>query len=194
MTTQRQLAAALRASEDCARLYIRLGSTDLVAAEIATRIGIAERTFYRLFPRKRDTIRPLLDHAGSVMAVSIRESVDLPLEQSLAQAFRDAFGGAREEQTRRLYPLIFRDRGMWPVLLQSVHDGEALIRPAIAERLAVPADGIQARAAASMFVTAILSSLEIMAETDADPFTTFSTVLTAAADNPLRHPKKGRTP
>lgn len=194
MATQRQAAAALRASEDCARLYIGLGSTDLVAAEIATRIGIAERTFYRLFPRKRDTIRPLLDHAGSVMAASIRESAGLPIDESLAQAFRDAFGGVREEQTRKLYPLIFRDRGMWPVLLQSVHDGEALIRLAIADRIAVPADGIQARAAASMFISAILSSLEIMAQSDADPFTTFSTVLTAAADNPLRHPMKGKKP
>jgi TetR/AcrR family transcriptional regulator, regulator of mycofactocin system len=194
MTTQRQAAAALRASENCAELYIRLGSTELVAAEIASRIGIAERTFYRLFPRKRDTIRPLLDHAGVVMAASIRESVDLPVEQSLARAFRDAFGGAREEQTRKLYPLVFRDRGMWAVLLQAVRDGEQLIRPAIAERLAVPADGIRARAATSIFVSAMLISLEVMAESDADPFATFSTVLTAAADNPLRQSMKGRTP
>jgi AcrR family transcriptional regulator len=175
-------------------LYIRVGSTDLVAAEIASRIGIAERTFYRLFPRKRDTIRPILDHAGSVMAASIRESAELPIEESLERAFREAFGGEREEQTRRLYPLILGDRGMSAVLLQAVYDGESLIRPAIAGRLDVPADGIQARAASSMFLAAILSSLELMAQTGADPFPTFSTVLTAAADNPLRHTMKGRTP
>ena len=194
MTTQRQLAAALRASEDCAELYIRLGSTDLVAAEIASRIGVAERTFYRLFPRKRDTVRPLLNHASAVMASSIRGSAELPIEQALSHAFREAFGGEREAQTRKLYPLIFRDRGMWAVLLQAVRDGDALIRPAIAERLGVPADGIQSRAATSIFVTTVLISLEMMAECDADPFTTFSEVLTAATDNPLQHPKKGRTP
>ncbi|MHA6668662.1 hypothetical protein ACX3O0_07310 [Homoserinimonas sp. A447] len=194
MVTQRQAAAALRASEDCAQLYIQFGSTDLVAAEIAKRIGTAERTFYRLFPRKRDTIRPLLDRAGAVMAASIRESVDLSVEQSLEQAFREAFGGAREEQTRKLFPLIFRDQGMWAVVLQSVHDGEATTRPAIADRLAVPADSIQARAAATIFVSSMLISLEIMVQHGADPFATFSSVLAAATSNPLRQSKKGRTP
>lgn len=194
MATQRQAAAALRASDDCARLYIEFGSTELVAAEIAKRIGIAERTFYRLFPRKRDTIRPLLDHAGAVIATSIRESVDLAIEESLAQAFREAFGGAREEQTRKLFPLIFRDQGMWAVVLQSVHDGEATIRPAIAARLGVPDDDLQARAAATIFVSSVLISLEIMVQRDTDPFVTFRSVLAAATNNPLRHSKKGRTP
>jgi len=194
MATQRQASAALRASEACAELYIQLGTTDLVAAEIASRIGIAERTFYRLFPRKRDTIRPLLDHAGAVMAASISESVDLTVEQSLVQAFRDAFGGARKEQTGKLFPLAFRDQGMWAVVLQSVHDGEATIRPVIAERLAVPAEDLRARVAATIFVSSVLMSLEIMVQSDADPFTTFTSVLNTAANNPLRPTTKGRTP
>jgi AcrR family transcriptional regulator len=193
MVTQRQAAAALRASEDCARLYVEQNTTDLAVARIAAGIGIAERTFYRHFPRKRDTIRPLLDLASTVTAASIRQSVDLPIQQALGQAFRDAFGGEREEQTRKLYPLIFRDSGMRAVLLQAVHDGETVVRPAIAERLDVPADSIQARTAASIFVSAVLISLEVMVQSGTDPFQTFQTVLTAATENPLRPTMKGRT-
>src|SRR5690554_4370898 len=177
MATKRQAAAALRASEDCAQLYIQLETTELNAAEIATRIGVAERTFYRLFPRKHDTIRPLLDHAGAVMAASIQESAGQAIDESLRNAFREAFGGDHDERTRRLFPLIFRDQAMWAVVLQAVHDGEATIRPVIADRLTVPADSIEARAAASLVVSAVLISLEIMVQRDADPFTTFTTVL-----------------
>ncbi len=193
MATQRQAAAALRASENCAQLYIQLGTTDLNAAEIAKRIGVAERTFYRLFPRKHDTIRPLLTHAGAVMATSVQESVGQAIDESLADAFRKAFSGEHDERTRKLFPLIFRDQAMRAVVLQAVHDGEGTIRPVIADRLAFPADSIEARAAASLFVSAVLISLEIMVQREADPFTTFTTVLNAAAHNPLRLTKKGRT-
>lgn len=193
MTTQRQAAAALRASERCALLYVERDSTDLTAAQIAACIGVAERTFYRHFPRKRDTIRPLLDRSSTVMASSIRESVDLSIERSLIKAFHDGFGGPWEEQTRRLYPLVFRDGGMWAVLLQAVHDGAASIRPTIAERLGVPPDGVQARAAASIFVSAILTSLEIMVQSGTDPFETFPRALTAAMANPLKPTTKGST-
>ena len=191
MTTQRQAAAGLRASERCARLYIDLGSTDLTVAQIATGIGVAERTFYRHFPHKRDTIRPLLDETSLMMAASIGESVDLSIERSLTKAFHDAFGGEREEQTRQLYPLVFRDAGMWAVLLQAVYDGAALVRPAIAGRLGIPADSVRARSAASLFVSTILTCIEIMVESGADPFETFPAALSAATSNPFRPPTKG---
>jgi Transcriptional regulator len=191
MTTQRQAAAALRASARCAQLYLEHGSTQLTAAEIAAGIGVAERTFYRHFPHKRYTIRPLLDESSTIMAASIRESTELGIEQSLVKAFQDAFGGTREELTRRLYPLVFRDAGMWAVLLQAVYDGAAIVRPAIAERLGVLPENVRARTAASIFVAAILMCLEIMVEDGTDPLETFPAALSAATSNPFRPPTKG---
>ena len=184
--TTRQQAAARRASDECARLYVELNSTDLPVAEVAERVGVAERTFYRYFPRKRDTIRPLLESMTEKIAASIRNSGDLPLEQVLVLAFTQAFGEDREEQTRRLFPLIFRDSELYAALLQVVHEGEPLLRPAIAERLNVSADSVQARAAAALFVSAILTALDAMVNAGSDPFTTFSSFISAASDNPLR--------
>lgn len=186
MTTQRKVKIALRASERCAQLYIDRQSTELTAAEVAASIGVGERTFYRHFPHKRDTIRPLLDEASRVMAASIRETTDRPLQESLVTAFRDAFGGARAELTRRLFPLLLRDDGMRAGLLQAIHDGRATLRPAIADRLGIPDDSVQARAAASLFVAAIFTSLETMAQDASDPMEAFSEALAVAVGNPLQ--------
>ena len=184
--TTRQQAAARRASEECARLYVELNSTDLPVAEVAERVGVAERTFYRYFPRKRDTIRPLLDSMTEEIAVSLRGSGDTPIEQALTLAFATTFGGEREEQTRRLFPLIYRDSELYAALLQAVHEGEPVLRPVIAERLNVSPDSDQARAAAALFVSAILAALDAMVNAGADPFTAFSSFISAASDNPLR--------
>jgi AcrR family transcriptional regulator len=186
MATQRKVGNALRASERCAQLYIDRQSTELTAAEVAASIGVGERTFYRHFPHKRDTIRPLLDEAARVMAASIRDTTDRPLQESLLTAFREAFGGARDEQTRRLFPLLLQDEGMRAGLLHAVHDGRATLRPAIADRLGIPDDSVHARVAASLFVAAIFTALESMAQDASDPMEAFSEALAVAVGNPLQ--------
>ncbi|HIX00131.1 MAG TPA: TetR/AcrR family transcriptional regulator [Candidatus Nesterenkonia stercoripullorum] len=53
--------ARLRASEQCCALFSARGTTDLTITEIASEIGISQRTFYRYFPVKAESVGPVFD-------------------------------------------------------------------------------------------------------------------------------------
>lgn len=171
--------ARLRAAEACCALYIARGTTDLTIAEIAAEIGISQRTFYRYFAIKAESVKPVFDWTTATFNTFIATAPDAPLRQVLLDGFDVMLGGEHAERTRRLFPLIFADPELWSVFLRAVHYGETTLTPALARRLGEASDSVRARAAAAAVATATRLALEDMVLRGADPAHAFASYLDA---------------
>ena len=162
--------AHLRASERCCDLFVQRGTTDLTVAEIASAIGISQRTFYRYFPTKAESVSPVFDWTTAQFneAISAAEP-DTPLSEILSAAFRTSLGDTKADRTRALFPLVFADLEMWAVFLRKVHDGERSLARVLASRLGLDVDDLAARAAAASVASATRIALEVMVTNGTDP-------------------------
>ncbi|MBT9607606.1 TetR/AcrR family transcriptional regulator [Microbacterium sp.] len=180
-------AARLRASERCCDLFISRGTTDLTIAEIADVIGVSQRTFYRYFPTKAESVSPVFDWTTARFEETITKAAPgAPLPEVLLAAFRAGLGGAQEARTRALFPLVFADAEMWSVFLRKVHDGERSFVSIIAPRLASGADSVAARTAAAAVASATRIALEVMVTADADPEAVYANTIDAFASGVIR--------
>lgn len=172
--------ARLRAAEACCTLYIERGTTDLTIAEIAAAIGISQRTFYRYFAIKAESVKPVFDWTTATFNRHVTAApADVPLRDVLTEGFDAMLGGPNAERTRRLFPLIFADPELWSVFLRAVHYGETSLAPALAPRLGVPSASIRSRAAAAAVATATRLALEDLVVSTADPAAAFASYLDA---------------
>jgi AcrR family transcriptional regulator len=179
--------ARLRASERCCDLFISRGTTDLTIAEIAGAIGVSQRTFYRYFPTKAESVSPVFDWTTARFDEAITDAApDALLPEVLLAAFRAGLGGAQEARTRALFPLVFADAEMWSVFLRKVHDGERSLARVITPRLVFDADSIAARAAAAAVASATRIALEVMVTAGADPETVYADTIHAFASGAIR--------
>jgi AcrR family transcriptional regulator len=171
--------ARLRAAEACCDLYISRGTTDLTIAEIAAEIGISQRTFYRYFAIKAESVKPVFDWTTATFNHHVATAPDAPLREVLTDGFDVMLGGDHAERTRRLFPLIFADPELWSMFLRAVHYGETSLAPALARRLGVPSASIRSRAAAAAVATATRLALEDLVVSGADPAAAFASYLDA---------------
>ncbi|MBF6482523.1 TetR family transcriptional regulator, partial [Nocardia cyriacigeorgica] len=58
-------------SRTCADLFVRAGGSSPTVAELAAAAGLAERSFYRYFPTKEDSLRPMFDDGNHAFARAI---------------------------------------------------------------------------------------------------------------------------
>jgi AcrR family transcriptional regulator len=180
-------AARLRASERCCDLFISRGTTDLTIAEIAASIGVSQRTFYRYFPTKAESVSPVFDWTTARFDEAITDAaLGAALNEVLLAAFRAGLGGPQEARTRALFPLVFADAEMWSVFLRKVHDGERSLARVITPRLAVDTDSVAARAAAAAVASATRIALEVMVTAGADPETVYADTIDAFASGAIR--------
>lgn len=178
--------ARLRASEQCCALFIARGTTDLTITEIASEIGISQRTFYRYFPVKAESIGPVFDwFIRRFNAVIVETDPDIALTEVLRLAFRASLLGESAERTLQLFPLVFRNSEMWSVFMRKVHDGELSVAPVLAPRLGLAADSVAARAAAAAVASSIRIALEDMVTAGADPETAYVRTLVQFTSGPL---------
>lgn len=172
--------ARLRAAEACCDLYIARGTTDLTIAEIAAAIGISQRTFYRYFAIKAESVKPVFDWTTATFNEVVATAPDAPVRRLLTDAFEQTLGGEHAERTRRLFPLIFADPELWSMFLRAVHYGETSLAPALGRRLGEASDTVRSRAAAAAVATATRLALEDMVVRDvADPAAAFASYLDA---------------
>ncbi len=180
-------AARLRASQRCCDLFISVGTTNLTVAEIADAIGVSQRTFYRYFPTKAESVSPVFDWTTARFEeVATNAAPSEPLPDILLAAFRAGLGGAQEARIRALFPLVFADPEMWSVFLRKVHDGERSFAPIIAPRLGLGADSVAARAAAAAVASATRIALEVMVMVGTDPEAVYANALDAFASGAIR--------
>lgn len=190
-TTSRRAEARLRAAEACCALYIARATTSLTAAEICEEIRVPQRTFYRYFPTKADSICPIFEWSTRTFEASIASA---PAHTGLAAVLRDAFcamfGGEHASRTRALFPLVFSDSEMWSLFLRKVHDGERTLAPVLALRLGIPEQSVRARAASAAVASSTRIALERMVTDGVDPEAHFMDLLVAFGLIPVL----GRTP
>lgn len=182
-------ASRLSASERCCELFIGRGTTSLTIAEIAAEVGISQRTFYRYFPIKAESVAPVFDWTTRRFDDALRRAdAALPVGEALRAAFRASLGGVMAPRTRALFPLVFADAEMWSVFLRKVHDGERALTPILARRLERDPASVAARSAAAAVASATRLGLEAMVTGGADPEAVYLQSIEAFASGAIRRP------
>jgi AcrR family transcriptional regulator len=169
--------ARMRASQAACLIFIEDG-TDLTIAELASRIGLNERTFYRYFARREEVIRPVLEAGIELMEEIFRTAAkDRPLTDVALEGFRNSMWGDHADKTRRLVPLLLADPALNQVWLSTIRDFERVILAPIANRIDEPENSLRAMVVAGAIVTASRVSFEHMAAHGTDPVETFAQAL-----------------
>ena len=102
-----QQRAALKASQATVEFFIKYGTTEFAVKALADNAGVSERSFYRYFPRKEDSIRPFLYHGlerviAHFLVRPERESV----RDSLEAVWLDAWPVVQPRKSRILHQLL----------------------------------------------------------------------------------------
>lgn len=167
---------ALEASRAVVALYLQTGSTDHPIAALAAHTGLSERTFYRVFPRKEDAVRPYIEAGLAHVVAAVREA---PPDQPLRDALIDAHGGLLDASAEgatllRLLHSDARLRAMWGVVLT---DAERAFAEVIALRLGRSPDSLPARLAGAAVVAAGRLALQRPEAETRSPSQTFAAAL-----------------
>ncbi|WP_213817099.1 TetR family transcriptional regulator [Glaciihabitans sp. dw_435] len=183
----------LRVSEECCELYLTRGTTQLTVADIAGSVGVSERTFYRYFPVKADSIGPVFDAMTEAMNAAVMEHPPAPIRDVVVDAFDAMFTTRITSRADEIFPLVLADPEMWGLFLRKVHDGEAALAPFLAARLSISVDSNRARAAAAAIASATRIALERVGTNDVELTTEFAGLLDAFGP-PLLAPADAASP
>lgn len=186
MVAKVSAATKLRIAELCCEYYLTIGSTRPSVAEIAAAVGVSDRTFYRYFATKADSIGPVFDEMTTQMNTVLAGSPSADTRTALIEAFDAMFLSPATSRARELFPLVFADPEMWALFLRKVHDGETALVPFLADRLRIPVDSDRARAASAAVASATRIALERLCTHSADLETEFRGVLDAFGPDLLR--------
>ncbi len=145
----------LEASRSVIELFLRRRTSAFSVKELAQHAGLAERTFYRYFPRKEDAIRPYIDAWLERIVCEVRAAPpSRPLREAMVAAHATAFAVGSTTQWEALLPVLNETESLRAVWLQVVTDAEAAFAQLVAERLEIPAGSLQARMAAAVLSAA----------------------------------------
>lgn len=169
----------LRVAEACCDLYLARGTTQLTVAELAGAAGISERTFYRYFPVKAESIAPVFDSMTEAMNAAVVAHGPAPLRAVVVDAFEAMFTGHVPSRAHQIFPLVFADSEMWALFLRKVHDGETTLAPLLAALLGLPMEHDRARAAAAAVASSTRIALERLSAHSGDLAADFAGVLDA---------------
>jgi AcrR family transcriptional regulator len=177
MTSARD-ARLLDASEKCIAVFVARNSTDLTVTELCAAIGLAERTFYRYFPTKAQTILPVFEEMTRRFAASI-ESGPPQLVTALHDAFVANVIGLEAGDVVTFFRLIRADHDLWSSFLEVIQRAELDLAAPIGRRLGHRPGDIHSRAAAIAVVSASRLALEAAAVDGADPIEVFDAYVAA---------------
>jgi AcrR family transcriptional regulator len=175
----------LQTSEACCRLFVERGTTKLTVAEIADGVGVSQRTFYRYFPTKAQTVEPVFAWTTAAFNDVVASAPAATVRDLLRAGFATMLGGEQRQRTRDLFPLVFADDEMWSVFLRAVHRGERTLTPLLAARSGRPPTSVAARAASATVAAATRVALEGMVADGTDPEDLFLDVLDACGSGGL---------
>lgn len=156
--------AVLDASRTVVGLFVRSRSSAFSVRDLAEHARVAERTFYRWFPRKEDAIRPYLEAGLAHVLTRVREAPrDRPLGDALVDAHREVLDLALQADGEALLHVVNETERLRAVWLQVLTDAETAFAAVIAERLGLDADSVQARFLAASVVAAGRLALQSLA-------------------------------
>ncbi|MFE0107254.1 TetR/AcrR family transcriptional regulator [Streptomyces sp. NPDC059009] len=175
LTERRKLATQLEIANAAAELFTEHGPDGTTAEAIASRAGVALRTFYRYFRNKQDAVAPLLAVGGERWRALLAASepgaaVPTALEEAIAEALAAPDEAAADglRQARGLLRAAAEDPALRAVWYRVNQDSEEQLRPVVARLAGEGANPLEVRLAAAAATDAIRIALESWAETDAD--------------------------
>lgn len=152
---------ALEASRAVVALFLRERTADLSVRQLAEHAGLSERTFYRTFPTKEDTIRPYVEAGLRHIVEQVRAAPpERPLRGALIDAHAGLLDAARAHGDGVFLEVLYKHEPLRAVWLKVITDAEQAFAEVISERLGVPPDSVQARLAAAAVVTSGRLALE----------------------------------
>jgi AcrR family transcriptional regulator len=184
-------ARLLEVSQRCADILLSHGpeasTRDLVSAS-----GLSERTFFRMFPTKADSIRPLLEHGYhrfvSELAARVESDRTQPLIEAAVAAFLAAFeepGVGPRPDLARLLVSAPAYRRVW---LEINDDTATALLPVMASALNLAEDHIDVRLAAAQVTTLAVTAIRVMVDRGASPEDAASDVAASLNRHPLARP------
>lgn len=143
---RRREDAIHQASRAIIELYLERDTTDIPVRELAAQVGLAERTFYRYFPRKEDAIRPYVVQGLRRIVDAIRSApAGVDLNRLVVEAHAEVFRNGSDTRWEAFFPLLLADEGIRAVWLQVVAEAETAFAEVIAARLGIEPRSQRAR-------------------------------------------------
>ena len=153
--TRRREEAIQEASRAIIELYLERDTTDLPVKELAAHVGLAERTFYRYFPRKEEAVRPYIVRGFQRIAEAVRAAPrDTNLRDAFVASHAAAFRKGQDKRWDAFVPLLLADEGIRSVWLQVVAEAELAFAEVVGERLGIDPRGPRARMAGAVLTVA----------------------------------------
>lgn len=174
LTERRKAATQLDIARAAAELFADKGPDGTTAEEIASRAGVALRTFYRYFRNKQDAVGPLLSSGGDRWRALLAETgpgvgLARALESAAVASLSPEDDVAEEglRWTRGLLRAARTDPVLRAVWSQVNSDSEERLLPVLARLAGPDADPLEIRLVAAAATSAIRVSLEAWAAEDA---------------------------
>ncbi|MGW7415959.1 TetR family transcriptional regulator [Streptomyces sp. NPDC054863] len=174
LTERRKAATQLDIARAAAELFAEHGPDGTTAEAIATRAGVALRTFYRYFRSKQDAVAPLLSGGGDqwravLAAAEPGAGVLTALERAVAEVLGapDAEAAEQLDWTRGLLRAAEQDPALRAVWYRVNQESEERLIPVLGTLAGESADPLEVRLAAAAATAAIRTALEEWARTEA---------------------------
>ncbi len=161
-----------RVAREALRLFALQGVAATGAGDVAQASGVSVRTFWRLFPRKEDAVRPLLEDGVVALAADVRARGLAGLLGAATPGLPDpepADAASDAEPIRTLVRLTRTEpaiRGVW----LDVHDGaESVLAEALAASRGEAVPGLGTRTTAAVANAALRVAVEEWAWQETEP-------------------------
>lgn len=188
MATHFRRRTPLEVSLACAGLMVERGDARATVRELAAAGGVSERTFYRMFPAKEDSLRPLLEEGTVRLATELAacDAGEGVVEGAIA-AFTRTMTGEFSRRTRPLMPIVYADQALRRVWQAASFDAAGRIHPEICRLSGRESGDTDSWIATGRVIVAVIAALDRVVQGHADPAETMRAVL-ALAEEPLdRH-------
>ena len=185
MTANPGRPTPLSVSLSCARTLAERGTAAVTVRERAQAAGVSERTFYRMFATKEESLHPFLDEGNRVLAEALAARPD---EGGVAAGVAAAFSIALRTDFRlrasALMPVVFGDPALRRVWQAVSFDTATRIHADVARLSGREAADPAAWVATGRVVVAIITALTAVISSGAEPEEAIRVAL-RAADEPL---------
>lgn len=153
-------AELLSASQRCADVFIDADGAGAKVSDLAAAARMSDRTFYRYFPTKEDSLRPLFDDGLHRYVDAVASQPAGNFADAVIAAVRATFPDNTDAHTAALMAMVFRDPTLRRVWLQASFDAAQLLRPGIAALTGADEDSVETSALAGQAALVVVLAIE----------------------------------